>query len=127
MAVNPYELYRQQEVLSANKGDLLLMLYDGCIKQLKLSRIFIEEKSIQEANNSLLKAQNIIAELMNGLDMQYDIAHQLMELYLFFQQELVEANMKKDIKKMEPVLELMVDLRNTWQQAIQIQKAGSAR
>ena len=127
MAVNPYELYRQQEVLSANKGDLLLMLYDGCIKQLKLSRIFIEEKSIQEANNSLLKAQNIIAELMNGLDMQYDIAYQLMELYLFFQQELVEANMKKDIKKVEPVLELMVDLRNTWQQAIQIQKAGSAR
>jgi flagellar protein FliS len=123
MAVNPYEVYRQQEVFSANRGDLLLMLYDGCIKQLKLARLFIEEKGIEDANNALIKAQNIISELMNGLDMQYEISGQLLELYSFFRLQLIQANIRKDASLVEPILEMMTDLRETWRQAIQLQKA----
>ncbi len=125
MTANPYEVYRQQEVLSANRGDLLLLLYDGCIKQLKLARLFLGEHSIQESSNALIKAQNIIGELMNGLDMQYEVAPQLMALYEFFQDQLVAANISKDAAPLEPVLDMMAELRDTWQQAIQIQKAAA--
>lgn len=124
MAANPYETYKQQEILSANRGELLLMLYDGCIKQLKLARIHIEEKSMESAHNALIKAQAILDKLMNDLDMSYEIAVPLMELYRFFCQELTEANMRKDSDKITPVLEMLIDLRNTWQMAIQAQKAG---
>lgn len=126
MAVNPHEVYRQQEVLSANRGDLLLLLYDGCIKQLKLARLFMQEKAMEDTGNALIKAQNIITELMNGLDMQYEIAGQLMELYVFFNGQLVQANIRKDVALVDPILEMMVDLRNTWQQAIHLQKAAAA-
>lgn len=125
MAVNPYEVYRQQEVLSANRGDLLLLLYDGCIKQLKLARIFIDEEAVEDANNALIKAQSIISELMNGLDMQFEVAAQLMELYSFFHSQLIRANIHKDATLVEPILEMMVELRDTWQQAIQMQKAAA--
>lgn len=126
MAVNPYEVYRQQEVLSANRGDLLLLLYDGCIKQLKLARLFMEENAMQDTSNALIKAQSIISELMNGLDMEYEVAGQLMELYVFFNSQLVQANIHKDTSLIDPILEMMVDLRNTWQQAIHLQKAAVA-
>ena len=125
MAVNPYETYKQQEILSASRGELLLMLYDGCIKQLKLARIFIEERSVENAHISLVKAQAIIDKLTADLDHSYEVADQLMELYQFFSQELVAANVKKDAARITPVLEMMIDLRNTWQAAIQAQKTAA--
>ena len=125
MAANPYETYKQQEILSATRGELLLMLYDGCIKQLKLARIHIEEKSMEGAHNALMKAQAIIDKLMSDLDMSFEISAQLMELYRFFCQELAEANIRKDADRIMPVLELLIDLRNTWQLAIQAQKAAA--
>lgn len=126
MAANPYETYRQQDILSSGRGSLLLTLYDGCIKELRLARIHIAEKSVEDANNALLKAQAILAQLAADLDMRYEISSALMELYLFFQQELAEANMKKDGARIAPVLEMLVDLRNTWQTAVQSQRAALA-
>jgi flagellar protein FliS len=126
MAANPYEIYKKQEILSAGRCDLLLMLYDGCIKQLKLARIAIEEQSPEGANNALIKAQAIIAKLMADLDMNYEVSLPLAELYDFFIRELSEANIHKDIEKITPVLEMVVDLRNTWQMAILSQKGGVA-
>jgi flagellar secretion chaperone FliS len=126
MAVNPYETYKQQEILSANRGELLLMLYDGCIKQLKLACIFLEETSIEETHNALMKAQAILSKLMSDLDMDYEISGTLMDLYEFFYQELTEANMKKDAARITPVLDMLIDLRNTWQMAITAQKASLA-
>lgn len=126
MSANPYEVYKQQEVLSANRGELLLMLYDGCIKQLKLASMHIGEQNVEGAHNSLVKAQAILSKLETDLDMSYDIAVPLMELYGFFQRELSEANIKKDAEKIAPVLEMIVDLRNTWQLAIMSQ-AQAAR
>jgi flagellar secretion chaperone FliS len=126
MAANPYETYKQQEILSSGRGDLLLMLYDGCIKQLRLARMRLSEKSMEGTHNALIKAQAILAQLMADLDTSYDISSALMGLYRFFQQELAEANMKKDDACIVPVLEMLIDLRNTWQTAVRSQRAGLA-
>jgi flagellar secretion chaperone FliS len=126
MAANPYETYKQQEILSSNRSDLLLMLYDGCIKQLKLALINIDEKSVEGAHVSLMKAQAIINKLMSDLDMGYELSAPLMELYSFFHRELAEANIAKDPARITPVLGMLVDLRNTWHTAILSQKGGMA-
>jgi flagellar protein FliS len=124
MAANPYDIYKRQEILSAGRCDLLLMLYDGCIKQLKLATIAIEEKSVEGANNALIKAQAIINKLVSDLDMSFEVSRPLAELYDFFNRELAEANMHKDPEKIKPVLDMLADLRNTWQVAILAQKGG---
>ena len=126
MAVNPIETYRQQEVLSANRGELLLMLYDGCIKQIKLARLFIAENSMEGAHAALIKAQEIINALSADLDMNYEISESLYDLYQFFGQELMEANISKDSTRLEPVLEMLADLRATWANAVQIVKDSVA-
>jgi flagellar secretion chaperone FliS len=126
MALNPYETYRQQEVLLAGRSELLLMLYDGCIKQLKLACIHIEDKNVEGAHTSLMKAQAILSKLAGDLDMSYEISMPLMELYRFFQHELAEANARKDTAPIRPVLDMLADLRNTWQMAVMAQRAGAA-
>lgn len=124
MVANPYETYKRQEILSSSRGDLLLMLYDGCIKQLRLARIALAEKNVEGTHNCLMKAQSIISMLMTDLDMSYELSEPLMDLYLFFNQELTEANIRKDDAKIAPVLDMLIDLRNTWQTAISSQKTG---
>jgi len=118
--VNGYEQYRQQTVMTASPGDLVLMLYDGCIKNLKLARIYIEEKNSQDANNVIIKAQAIITELMKGLDFNYEISNQLYKLYEYINWDLINANIHKDIGKINSCLELVEDMRSTWDQAIKI-------
>ncbi len=114
MIGNVYEKYRQQEVLTAGSVDLVVMLYDGCVKQLKLARIFIQEKRYEEANNSFKKAQDIISELIKSLDLSFPIAKNLLNLYDFMIQELIRINIKKDVEALDPLLEILDSLRSAW-------------
>ncbi len=50
MATNPYAQYKQQGVLTASPTELVVMLYEGCIKQLKLAKIHIESKNMESAD-----------------------------------------------------------------------------
>ncbi len=122
---NPHtkaNVYRQQNAMTASPGELTLMLFDGCIKDVKLMRMFIEEENIQKANEASLKAQAIITELMRSLNMQYEVSNSLYPLYEFMLNELISANIQKKNLKTDVVLELLTELRDTWQQAVRINR-----
>ncbi len=113
---NAYQRYREQDVTMANPMTLIVMLYNGCIKQLKLAQIAIDQKCFEDVNTHLKKAQNIISELVNSLDLSYPISNDLMTLYDFMLRELIQANMSKDRNKLEPVIRMLSSLRDTWSQ-----------
>lgn len=117
-SANAYELYRQNDVYTSSQGKLLLMLYDGAIKFLGRSRLYIDNKNYQEANRNIIKAENILTELMCTLNMDYQLSENLFGLYDYLKQRLIEANIKKDNKAVGEVLDMLIDLRNTWQSAI---------
>jgi flagellar protein FliS len=60
--------------------------------------------------------QSIITELQVSLDMEKggDIATNLMALYVFFNEELVQASITKDKEKIKSVLKMMSDLAESW-------------
>jgi flagellar protein FliS len=117
--------YKQQSAMTASPGELTLMLYDGCIKNLKLSKLHIEAKDFLKTNTDLQKTQGILCELMRSLDMAYDISKQLIQLYDYIIDTLVWANVKKDVGKIDEALGLVTELRDTWQQAILIHRRQS--
>lgn len=125
VASKGYEQYRQQTVMTASPGELVLMLYDGCIKNVKLARLFMEEKNLQESNEAFKKAQAILSELMKGLDFKYEISEQLYKLYEFLNWELINANIHKDIDKVNSSLEILTEMRDTWDQAIKIYRSNT--
>lgn len=118
---NPYQKYKQQEVLTASPIELIIMLYDGCMKQLKLARIAIQDREIENANKSLQKASRIIVELVNSLDFHYPIAKDLLNLYEFMLGEIRTCNVTKETGPIEGVLELLGSLRESW---VQIARRG---
>ena len=120
---NPQDAYRQQGILTANPVELIVMLYDGCIKQLKLGCLALDDKNNEKSNACFQKAQRIIMELITSLDFRYDLAHDLMRLYEFMIGEIVEANLKKDKQPILGVTELLEELRGAWSQ---VAKSGAA-
>lgn len=121
---NPYARYKEQSVNTATPEELTLMLYDGCIKFINIAKIAIEEKDYQTAHNNIIKAENIINEFIVTLKMEYEVSKNLKELYIFYYNLLVEANLKKDITILEEVKEFLVDMRNTWKEAMILSRKG---
>lgn len=116
---NSYQQYVRQDVMMATPMELVVMLYTGCLKRLRLAQMAIEKKDYEGANNNLQKAQDIVMELMMGLDLNYDIAKDLLAIYEFVHRQIIRANAAKDGKMIDSIIEIMTNLRETW---VQVQK-----
>ncbi|WP_339194341.1 flagellar export chaperone FliS [Aeribacillus sp. FSL W8-0870] len=119
---NPYQSYLENSVQTASPGELTLMLYNGCLKFLKLAKKAIEEKSIQQKNENLQKAQRIICELMATLNMDIELSKNMYALYEYMNRRLVEANFKNDVTIIEEVEGYVTEFRDTWKEVIQINR-----
>ncbi|GAA0368169.1 flagellar export chaperone FliS [Bacillus horti] len=119
---NPYQTYQQSSINTASPGELTLMLYNGCLKFLKATRQAIQDNNIEVKNTNIIKAQNIIRELMLTLDMDYEVSHSMYQLYDYMVNQLIQANIKNDLKILEEVENLVVEFRDTWKQVIQINR-----
>jgi flagellar protein FliS len=123
MAVNnPYQAYQQNNVNTASPGQLTLMLYEGCLKFIKLGKLAIEQKDISAKNTNLLKAQKIVQELMVTLDKKYPVSENLLVMYDYLNNRLIEANVKNDIAILDEVESYVVEFRDTWKQVIQLSR-----
>lgn len=112
--------YQKNEVETASPEKILILLYDGAIQFLNKAKIALEQKNIPEVHNNLIGCENIILEFINTVDVENggDFAVRIKALYEYFYNTLVQANMKKDVTKIDEVLRHLVELRATWKQAI---------
>lgn len=116
--VNAAKAYKRQQILTATPEALTLMLYNGALRFMTEGREALEKKNFEEANTALQKAQNIITEFRVTLNMEYDIAHQLMPLYNYVYDRLVEANLKSDVDKIDEAKHIISELRDAWAKAM---------
>lgn len=116
--MNPLRAYKQTGVKTASGGKLIVMLYDECIKQLKNAcrELEVQHPSLDLAHNAIVKAQDIIAELIVSLDFERggDIAQNLFHLYMYFNQKLVDANLSKESSNLIEICSHMTELREAW-------------
>ncbi len=115
---NPYNQYKQTQISTANQGKLIVMLYDGAIKFLNIALDNIEPMRYDIVNTNIIKAQDIITELLLSLNMNEggEISQNLFSLYMYFKRQLLEANMRKDPEMIKHILKLMKDMRDAWDQ-----------
>jgi flagellar protein FliS len=114
-----YEEYQVNQVETADPKQLVIMLYEGAIRFLEEALSQIENyKKYDIVNAKILRAQDIITELMVSLDMDRggEIAENLLSLYVFMKKELLEANIKKERAGIEQVIKMFKDLLDAWKQ-----------
>lgn len=114
--MNPYEQYRRVAVETADPLELVLMLYRGAIRNLDGAEAAMAHKDTPQAHQCLVKAQDIIAELMGTLNLDAgELAHNLHRLYDYMQRRLLVANLRKDPAPAAEVRGMLSDLLATWE------------
>lgn len=122
IAYNAYNQYKENSIYTASPEELTLMLYNGLVKFIMRGIDNIEKKNMEEAHNSIIRAQDIVTEFIKTLDMRYEVSQGLRSIYDYMLSRLVEANIKKDKAILDEVLGFAKTLRDTWEEAIKISR-----
>lgn len=117
MLNNPYQKYMSQVVTTMTPGQLLIALYDKAITELNKGVIYIEQKNIPGAHNSIMRVSDIVDALDASLKEKYEISDNLAALYQFFREQLVKANVKKDKEILLSLIPMFTELRNAFSEA----------
>ena len=117
----PHDAYQAVQVITTDRGRLLLMMYEGGIKFLKYSLVGLEENDIAKFCRYLSKGQAIIAELMSTLDFEKGgvIARDLDRLYDFMLFYLSEANLYRDADRIRKVISLIDTIYSAYREIIE--------
>ena len=115
---NYQNAYKKASVNTLDQNKLIIMLYDGAIKNANFAVQYMESGEIEKVHDSLIKTKNIVTELLATLNMDQggEIAKNLKSLYSYMFSQLVEANMEKKSEPVLAVIDLLKELRGAWVQ-----------
>lgn len=119
-SANPLNAYKETNIKTASPVKLVIMLYDEALRQIDTAMELMEQgdKRLDRVNNAIIRAQDMVTELTVSLDFEKggDIARNLNNIYFYFNQQLLDANIRKKPELLKPVRKLMAELRDAWQQ-----------
>ncbi|HKI99386.1 MAG TPA: flagellar export chaperone FliS [bacterium] len=115
---SPYGAYERTRVETADQRQLIMMLYDGSIHFMRKATTRIESNDIEAAHNYLVRAREVLAELLATLKPEKagEVGYNLQRLYVYVFNRLVEANLTKDKTIVAECIKLMTTLREGWAQ-----------
>ncbi|MCH5192569.1 MAG: flagellar export chaperone FliS [Oscillospiraceae bacterium] len=118
MQLNPYQKYMQQNVTTMTPGQLVVALYDKAIIELNKAVYYIEEEpSIPKAHNSIIRVADIVDALDSHLKEKYEISQTLAEMYQYFRETLIKANVKKDAELLKSLIPFFQEIRDAFAEA----------
>jgi flagellar secretion chaperone FliS len=116
--MNAVNSYRKTQAQTAAPGELVVMLYRGASRFLAEAIQALEANDLQTGSNQLLRAQAVINELLETLDLKRggEIAVNLNNIYEYMNFRLVDANLRKDPAPAREVEHLLRELLPSWEQ-----------
>ncbi len=108
--------YRQTQVQSRTPLELVVMLYDGTLKFLHLTRDAIERRDLHARRDASSRALAIISELQSTLNMAEggEIAQGLDELYGFVNLRILDATKHNAVTPIDDAIRVIENLRGAW-------------
>jgi flagellar protein FliS len=121
---NPYNNYKSNKVMTANRGDLVVMLYDAVIKFIKEFKVCLDEKKYQERSKYLDDSMAIIHELKMSINPSYNkkLASNLISIYNYVSSELTSANLNNDSSNLDVLVQVLDEVRVGWIEASKLEK-----
>jgi flagellar protein FliS len=117
VASAPYGAYKKVDVETASQGKLIVMLFNGAIQRAEEAKRQLGKGNTQGVHSNLLRAQDIIAELRNALDVRIQpLAQNLDRVYEYFQHLLIQGNIHKNTAPIDEAIGHLVALRDTWRE-----------
>lgn len=119
-ACTGYDMYRSNHFEGMNPKKLILMLYDGALKYIRLAREGIDEGNIQKRGENLGKAIAIVSELNACLDtsIQDEGVAFLRGLYMAILTELPKVSVSNDVTVLNRSHAYISRLKEIWEKEV---------
>jgi flagellar secretion chaperone FliS len=117
---NPITSYARIAAQTAPPGVLILMLLDRALRSMETALTGFEfsdpRKKNETIHNNLRRAIDIIRFLNNSLNLQEggELARTLRDLYRYFEDRLLNSNLKKRRDGVDEVISHLKPLRDAW-------------
>jgi flagellar protein FliS len=121
--------YRAMQVKTASPGQLLILLYEACIQNVKKASDSIDRKDVPAKGKHIGKAHDIINELTNTLNFEVggEVARELERLYNFMTTQLIKANIENSKEPLTSVQKCLETLLDGWKKAVAEVQKGSVK
>ncbi len=110
-------IYHQTAIETADPLQLLILCYNAAINDLKQAEEFHERRQMNGAYRKIRHAQDIVTELLLGLDYERggDVARNLSRLYNFILRRLIGINTLGDTSIYGHLVKVLSELRDGWE------------
>lgn len=98
-------------ITQANKTQLITILYEMALLYVGEAEEALAAGDRTELKNAVRRIQGCMCELMDSLHMEYEVAHNLLQLYLYINREVAKAALYNDAENLEhvrPVLDKLL-------------------
>jgi flagellar protein FliS len=120
---NPYNNYVNSKVNTTSKGNLLIMVYDSAIRNIKEAQVQMVEKDFSKKGLAIDTAYKAVSELLFSLNFEVggEIAKNLSSIYNFILRQITASNISNDPTKLDAPLKILSDFKQTWLEVIKIE------
>lgn len=124
MRASGYDAYQRVQAETSTPGQLIALLYDAMVRSLDRAKAGLDQHDLESAHAPLLRAQDIVLELISSLNVDDAgeagaMARQLGALYEYMYRRLLDASVHKDAAAVDEVRRLITPVREAWSHALE--------
>ena len=119
--------YKHNEINTASRLRLIIMMYDGVIRYMEEYKKRLEAGDIAGRGIYLAKAQSVISELQQSLNKKQggEVSQNLENLYNFINGSLTQANIDGNASNVDHSITILRNLRDAWSQVMAAAPKGN--
>ena len=103
-------------ITQANKTQLITILYEMALLYVDEAEEALSDGDRSELKNAVRRIQGCMCELMDSLHMEYEVARNLLQLYLYINREVAKAALHSDTECLEHVRPVLDKLLSAYKQ-----------
>jgi len=108
--------YLSTQVLTASPYRLHLMVVEGAVRHARLAVEAMTEGDVESSHLALSQSRDYVAELIGGLNEEYEgeLSASIKQLFFFAYINLAEGERERDLNKVQVALKVLESHHQTW-------------
>lgn len=111
-------------ISQANKTQLVVILYEMLLIYVDEAKKACEAGDDRQFREEIRKARGCLKELMNSLNYDYELAGNLLSLYVYVSKELVNAQIHKEIESLNYIISVIGGLYEAYAKIVDQDTSG---
>ncbi|MCP4706331.1 MAG: flagellar export chaperone FliS [candidate division Zixibacteria bacterium] len=121
--------YRKSETEKKTVTELIIMVYDGAIDNLKKASEFYNNDKMQDGYEAMEKAKRFVVHLYTTLDEEKggEVAENLSKMYAYIIERMNFIQATKDIETIDESISLLSNIKEGWVGLAEQEKKGQLK